>query len=684
MINGFVRVAAVTPRVSVGNPAANADYIEKVVREAAGLGARVIVAPELSLTGYTCGELFLQDTLLDAADAALKRLVENSEGRDEIVIVGLPFRHHGKLYNVAAVYSDGQLHGLVPKTHLPNYGEYYELRHFITPTTETRHNGDGSFCVTLPGQSQMTTQTEPSPLCPFGTDILFTCTGDIDFKFAVEICEDLWASEAPSARHAKSGAVIIANLSASDETIGKADYRRLLARAQSGKLLCGYIYANAGFGESTTDMTFSGHSIIAENGAILAESKPFSRNEITITEIDVRGLERDRRYMNTFEAETQRGRSFLCHSSGTIPKDNTKRTVPSVSAADSSRAAAPEMYRRIDAHPFVPSDAAKRRERCEEILAIQTDGLATRLIHARAKSAVVGISGGLDSTLALLACVRAAKIAGLPKDAIIAVTMPSFGTTTRTKNNAYGLGEALETEVREIAVTDTVRAHLASINHDESVHDVVFENAQARVRTLTLMDIANAANGIVVGTGDLSELALGWATYNGDHMSMYGVNAGVPKTLVRHIIGYAADEAAENGNPKLARVLMDILDTPVSPELLPPEDGDISQKTEEIIGPYELHDFFLYHMVRFGRKPRVIFDLAKIAFAGAYNDKIIRDWLLVFTKRFFANQFKRSALPDGPKVGSVTLSPRGDWRMPSDADADAWITEIENIETQII
>jgi NAD+ synthase (glutamine-hydrolysing) len=662
MIDGFVRIAAVTPKVSVGNPAANANYIEESVRKAAGLGARIIVTPELALTGYTCGELFLQDTLLDATDAALKQLVKNSEGRSEIVVVGLPFRNRGKLYNVAAVYSDGILHGLVPKTHLPNYGEYYELRHFTPAPDITEYLDFADFAA------------------PFGTDILFEYTGDIDFKFAVEICEDLWASEAPSARHAKAGAVIIANLSASDETIGKADYRRLLARAQSGKLLCGYIYASAGFGESTTDMTFSGHSIIAENGAILAESKPFSRNEITITEIDVRGLEHDRRYMNTFGT----GRQL-----NVVPTECEKDCeydeafIPQVAcnnSADSSSADASEMYRRIDAHPFVPSEGAERRERCEEILAIQTEGLATRLTAARAKSAVVGISGGLDSTLALLVTVRAAEIAGLPKDAIIAVTMPSFGTTARTKNNAHGLGEALGSEVREVAITDTVRAHLESINHDENVHDVVFENAQARVRTLTLMDIANATGGLVVGTGDLSELALGWATYNGDHMSMYGVNAGVPKTLVRHIIGYAADEADGTGNAKLAQVLRDILGTPVSPELLPPEDGDISQKTEEIIGPYELHDFFLYNMVRFGRKPRVIFDLAKIAFADAYDEKTIRDWLLVFTKRFFANQFKRSALPDGPKVGSVTLSPRGDWRMPSDANADVWVVEIEGIE----
>jgi NAD+ synthase (glutamine-hydrolysing) len=656
MIDGFVRVAAVTPQVSLGDPTANAEHIEKVVREAARVGARIIVTPELSLTGYTCGELFLQDTLLDTAEQALEGLVANSEGHGEVAIVGLPYRHRGKLYNVAAVYSNGLLHGLVPKTHLPTYGEFYELRHFSPAPKGIEYADIGA---------------------PFGTDILFNCldvSEGADIKLAVEICEDLWVSEPPSVRHASAGATIIANLSAGDETIGKADYRRLLARTQSGKLLCGYIYSNAGAGESTTDMTFSGHSIIAENGAILAESKPFSHDEITITEIDVRGLSRDRRYMNTFITPAGEGSEYpeIIISQ---PDETTADTVKSDGAAT------PAMYRRIDPHPFVPSDIAKRRERCEEILAIQTAGLATRLIAAHAKSAVVGISGGLDSTLALLVSVRAAEAARLAKDAVIAVTMPSFGTTERTRQNAYGLGEALGVEVREVAVTETVRAHLASIGHDESNHNVVYENAQARVRTLTLMDIANASGGIVIGTGDLSELALGWATYNGDHMSMYGVNSGVPKTLVRHIIGYAADEAEANSGVTLAKVLRDILDTPVSPELLPPEDGDISQKTEEIVGPYELHDFFLYHIVRFGRGPSVIFDLAKIAFAGVYDAKTILDWLLVFTKRFFANQFKRSALPDGPKVGSVTLSPRSDWRMPSDASADAWIAEIYSLSS---
>jgi NAD+ synthase (glutamine-hydrolysing) len=742
MIEGFVRVAAVTPEIRVADCSYNAKRIEEAVRAAADKGARIVVLPELSITGYTCGDLFLQDTLLESAKVALSRLVEGSEGREEVVVVGLPFTHKGKLYNTAAVYSDGELLAFVPKTNLPNYGEFYEQRHF-TPAFSGLEYADFSVTPT-DGASEDDSDEERTgyggkegvaviPLnyvdddffdddddvdddeegfyedIPFGTDIIFKCEDDADLTFAVEICEDLWAPSPPSVRHAVNGALIIANLSAGNEAIGKASYRRLLARGQSGRLICGYIYANAGIGESTQDMVFSGHCIIAENGGVIAENTPFgsSRGGIVLSDIDVRGLARDRRYNSSFvsdsapvypgvDATMKREYEEVLFSQPELSEDGSDIGM-AVSTGKVILFAKPDankkdmLYRRVDPHPFVPHDEAERANRCEEILSMQSSGLAKRLAHTDSKTAIVGVSGGLDSTLALIVAVRALRRIGRDAEDVLAVTMPGFGTSDETKGNAKRLCEALGVSLDEIDITEQVNVHLKSIGHDDDERDVTYENAQARVRTLVLMDLANKEGGIVVGTGDLSELALGWATYNGDHMSMYGVNAGVPKSLVRHIIKYAADTEAEN-NPDLSAALEDIIATPVSPELLPPEDGKISQRTEDIIGPYELHDFFLYHMVRWGRRPRIILELAAIAFAeddgtktpvadayhgaGSYSRDEIKQWLEVFLKRFFANQFKRSALPDGPKIGSVTLSPRADWRMPSDAVADEWLKDL--------
>ncbi|MDR2156468.1 MAG: NAD(+) synthase, partial [Clostridiales Family XIII bacterium] len=713
-------------------------------------------------TGYTCGELFLQDALLEGAKTALHRLVARSEGRDEIVVVGLPFRHGGKLYNVAAVYSDGVLRGLVPKTYIPNYGEFYELRHFASAeylrdayvTFFARSSQSGDFGQTAPrscapsgesgaGVAELSglhgRTAEPEQYAfesvPFGTELLFECEEEPEFVFAAEICEDLWVAEPPSVRHAQAGAKIIVNPSAGNETIGKASYRRLLVNSQSGRLICGYVYANAGFGESSTDLVFAGHCIIGENGVMLAEALPFgggdaregvratgagsSGGTMILSDIDLAGLARDRRYRNSYHVQDLtdhvRDPSYLGYETVFFSQkplsdaDDRRSTGKVVSIRKMKNADVSGLCRRVDPHPFVPANRTERTERCEEILNMQSSGLAKRLLHTGSEAAILGISGGLDSTLALLVSVRAMRRMGKPSDLVVAVTMPGFGTTDATRDNARRLCELLGVSFAEIDIRASVTVHLESIGRSVSEHDVVFENAQARVRTLVLMDMANQRRGLVVGTGDLSELALGWSTYNGDHMSMYGVNAGVPKTLVRHIIRYVADT-----EPTLSAVLNEILDTPVSPELLPPEAGSISQKTEDLIGPYELHDFFLYHMVRWGRSPGVILKLAKIAFcdpdssrnrslgateakrnaahgdgtatgcgtpqtdgAGSYDGETIKKWLKVFYRRFFAYQFKRSALPDGPKIGSVSLSPRGDWRMPSDAEVGLWLAELE-------
>jgi NAD+ synthase (glutamine-hydrolysing) len=728
MVEGFIRVAAVTPGARVADCAYNAARIEEAARAAASKGARLVVLPELSITGYTCGDLFLQDTLLESAKAALARLVAGSEGREEVVVVGLPLAHRGKLYNVAAVYSDGELLAFVPKTHLPNYGEFYEQRHFTPapigleyanfsaalPGVEDAKEAGGAIVIPIydadddfyvDDDDDMDDDEGYYEDIPFGTDIIFRCEDEPDFAFAVEICEDLWAPSPPSARHAERGAYIIANLSAGNETTGKAPYRRLLTRSQSGRLICGYVYANAGLGESTQDMVFSGHCIIAENGSVIAENPPFgsSRGGIVLSDIDIRGLARDRRYNNSFASARASVEAVRPSGEGGSESEYEEVLFSQPGFSNAGGDGLPDgsgkvilfarpgaerkdvLYRRVDPHPFVPQGEAERGQRCEEILSMQASGLVKRLLHTGSKTLVIGVSGGLDSTLALLVAVRAARGAGLGSAAVHAVTMPGFGTTAGTKGNAERLCEALGVALREIDITKQVKAHLESIGHDSKARDVTYENAQARVRTLVLMDLANSESGVVVGTGDLSELALGWTTYNGDHMSMYGVNAGVPKSLVRHIIGYVADIEAEK-NPGLSAALRDIIATPVSPELLPPENGDISQRTEDIIGPYELHDFFLYHLVRWGRRPRVILDLARIAFAesgeatgagSSYSEDEIKKWLKVFLERFFANQFKRSALPDGPKIGSVTLSPRADWRMPSDASVEGWLEDLE-------
>lgn len=634
MVDGFVRVAAATPHIRVADPGFNAQRILALYDRAVREEVRLLCLPELCLTGYTCGDLFFQDALYKRTLEALRGLVRASEGANKtVLVVGAPVLAGGKLYNCALVIYGGRILGAVPKTHLPNYGEFYELRHFNPAPSE---NGE----INLLGQC-----------VPFGTKLLFQCRALADFCFGVEICEDLWAPDPPGVGHALSGATLLLNLSASDETAGKADYRRALASGQSGRLVCAYVYADAGPGESTTDMSFAGHDLICENGVILAEAPPFGEGW-AMTEIDFGALAHDRRRMNTF---------------GKVADGYQK-----ISFAMSLEKT--PLSRAIDPHPFIPAGEEKRAARCEEILSIQSAGLAGRLA-ATGAGAVLGISGGLDSCLALLVACRAVALLGRGPEEISALTMPCFGTSERTRRNAEALCRALGTGFREIDITAQVRLHLEELGHGEDRRDVVYENAQARVRTLVLMNLANETGSLVIGTGDLSELALGWATYNGDHMSMYGVNAGVPKTLVRHLVRHVADSC---GSEDLKAVLLDILDTPVSPELLPPDEDGISQKTEELVGPYELHDFFLYHLLRRGRSPSLILRLALDAFRGVYEEPVIRGWLKVFIRRFFTQQFKRSCLPDGPKVGSVTLSPRGDWRMPSDASFAAWMRELED------
>ena len=637
MKDGFLKAAALSPALRVADCAYNAGQIVSALQECAGRGIKLAVFPELALTGYTCGDLFFQQALQQAALQGLARVLQASEGLDLIALVGLPVAVNGKLYNCAAVVCGGRLLGLVPKTCLPNYGEFYEKRHFAPGDKRVR-------TVTVCGQQTL-----------FGTQLLFQCRQMPEFVLGVELCEDLWSALPPSTFHALAGATVIANLSASDETVGKAEYRRALVANQSARLLCGYLYASAGHGESTQDMVFAGHDLIAENGVLLAETEPFKGGD-AVSELDCARM----------LAERARNTSF-------VPSDEGYQVAGFDLAVTDT-----VLTRRVDPAPFVPGDARRRAERCELILRMQADGLAKRIEHTHAKTAVIGISGGLDSCLALLVAARAMRQLGRPAADVLAVTMPCFGTTRRTRSNAEILCQELGVSFREVNITATVRSHFADIGHDGQTPDVTFENSQARVRTLELMDIANLNGGFVVGTGDLSELALGWATYNGDHMSMYGVNAGVPKTLVRHLVRYEADTAPTDA---LRRVLLDILDTPVSPELLPAKDGEIAQRTEELVGPYELHDFYLYYVLRFGFGPRKIFRLAKAAFAGRpeYTDQVLHKWLRSFYWRFFAQQFKRSCLPDSPKVGSVTLSPRGDWRMPSDASAAAWLAELETL-----
>ncbi len=641
MRDGFIKVAAGTPKIRVADCDYNAGQIIALMKEAAAQGVKVLALPELCVTGYTCGDLFLQSTLLDGAGRALGRILEETKELDMLTALGMPVRNNNKLYNCAVVIHKGIILGLVPKTHIPNYGEFYEARWF-TPGGAVNNYVEG-----LCGQRPLMWGRQS-----------FDCNVP-DLVIGVEICEDLWAAEPPSSAQAKHGATIILNLSASDEVAGKADYRRALVTGQSARCICGYVYADAGEGESSTDLVFSGHNMIAENGTLLAE-KRFSIG-LTISEIDVQRLAYERRRINTFPGECANV------NDGTFSYSSIPDTLVEPCKTNLTRPVSPT--------PFIPADAEHRAERCEEILTIAALGLKKRLEHTNASCAVVGLSGGLDSTLAILITAKAFDLLGRDRKGILAVTMPCFGTTKRTRSNAEILARELGADFREVNIGDAVKQHFADIGQSMDDHSVTFENAQARERTQVLMDLANQRGGLVIGTGDLSELALGWATYNGDHMSMYAVNASIPKTLVRHLVAW---EAQRRGGP-IGEVLRDILDTPVSPELLPPKDGEIAQKTEDLVGPYELHDFFLYYAVRWGFPPRKVLRLAACAFGGRYDREALLKWLKNFYRRFFSQQFKRSCLPDGPKVGSVALSPRGDWKMPSDAAARLWLDELEGL-----
>ena len=634
MKNGFVKVAAATPDIRVADVEFNTQNIINAMEEAQKNGAKILVFPELCVTGYTCSDLFDHSVLLKASRKALLEIAENTNDKDMLVFVGAPLEVNGKLYNVAAAMNQGEIIGFTTKTFLPNYGEFYEMRQF-TPGPQTVRE------ITFEGKK-----------IPFGPQILFQAEGMEELVVAAEICEDVWSPVPPSIQAALEGATVIVNCSASDETIGKDTYRRALISGQSARLISGYIYANAGEGESTTDLVFGGHNIIAENGTILKESSRYV-NEIIYSEIDLQRITGERRKNTTFQPLNE---ETLVRVPFTVEETKTFLT------------------RTFPKKPFVPSDEQTRAQRCEEILTIQAMGLKKRLAHTNARTAVVGISGGLDSTLALLVTARAFDMLGRDKKDIIAVTMPCFGTTDRTYQNACEMSKKVGATLIEVPIADAVNVHFRDIGHDPEDHSVTYENCQARERTQILMDIANKTWGMVIGTGDLSELALGWATYNGDHMSMYGVNASVPKTLVRHLVKYAADDTTDEA---LKNVLYDVLDTPVSPELLPPKDGDIAQKTEDLVGPYELHDFFLYFMLRFGYEPSKIFRIACMTFDGEYDKETIFKWLETFCRRFFSQQFKRSCLPDGPKVGTVALSPRGDWRMPSDACVAVWMKDLE-------
>ena len=634
MRHGFIKVAAATPDIRVADVDYNKGQIIKQMDEAAEAGAKIIVFPELCITGYTCSDLFLQDILLNSAKKALVEIAEHTKNLDALVFVGVPIAVGGELYNVAAALNHGNILGFTTKSFLPNYGEFYEMRQF------------------RPGPKKAEKILFGGKEIPFGPQLLFVENQMANLIVSAEICEDVWSPVPPSIEAAREGATVIVNCSASDETIGKASYREALISGQSARLISGYIYANAGEGESTTDLVFGGHNLIAENGTILAEAKRFS-NGIIYTEFDVQKIANERRKNTTF-TETQE------HVLPRIPFGlEQTETI---------------LTRTFPSRPFVPRDDQERAKRCEEILTIQAMGLKKRLAHTHAKSAVVGISGGLDSTLALLVTAKAFDALELERSGITAVTMPCFGTTDRTYQNACKMSLKVGATLREVRIGDAVMQHFKDIGHDPQDHSVTYENSQARERTQVLMDIANQTGGLVIGTGDMSELALGWATYNGDHMSMYGVNASVPKTLVRHLVHYFADTCEDSS---LKEVLYDVLDTPVSPELLPPKDGEIAQKTEDLVGPYELHDFFLYYFLRIGYEPGKIYRIAKLSFAGEYDDETIYKWLRTFCWRFFSQQFKRSCLPDGPKVGTVALSPRGDWRMPSDACVALWIQNLE-------
>ena len=637
---GFVKVAAAVPELKVAGCGFNTGKIIEMIREAEAADVQLMVFPELSLTAYTCGDLFQQQLLLQEALNGLSQAIESTRSLKILVMVGLPLFVDNQLFNCAAVLQNGEILGIVPKTYIPGYKEFYEERWFAS------------------GNNARSTSVELfEKEIPFGTDLLFEASGQYNVCFGIEICEDLWAPIPPSSYQAIAGATILFNLSASNEIIGKYEYRRELISQQSGKCVAGYVYTSCGVDESTTDVVYGGHALIAENGGLLSESERFLRERhMIVSEIDVQRLLNDR-IKNT---------SFM----EGIPARSYRKIGFKLGAMQTG-----SLTRHVDPHPFVPSDEAARDIRCKEIFAIQTAGLAKRMAHTGIRNAVVGISGGLDSTLALIVTAKTFDMLGIPRENITAVTMPGFGTTDTTYENALQLIKSFKAEFREINIKQACIQHFEDIGHDPSIHDVTYENVQARERTQILMDIANKQSGLVIGTGDLSELALGWCTYNGDHMSMYSVNCSIPKTLVKYLVRWAADHVTEKVT---AEVLQRILDTPITPELLPPDEkGGIQQKTEELIGPYELHDFFLYHTLRYGATPLKLLFLAQKAFSRDYGPETIKDWLKVFYKRFFSQQFKRSCLPDGPKVGTISLSPRGDWRMPSDATAELWLKELE-------
>lgn len=646
MKDGFIRAAAATPKVKVADPEYNAQQMIDLMNQGYARGVKLMVFPELCMTAYTCSDLFFQSSLLAAAGRGLARMAEATKGKDILVFLGMPWERDGKLYNVAAALQGGRLLGLVPKKNLPNYSEFYEARYFCPGNEEP---------VLVPWEGEMV---------PMGMNLLFRCSNVEGLVVGAEICEDVWVPSPPSIRHCLAGATVMVNCSASDESTGKDVYRHDLICSQSARLVCGYVYANAGEGESTQDLVFGGQNLIAENGTCLVESRRFT-NESICGDLDLERLNSERRRISTFPAPDR------------FRKEGGYMMVDfELSLGNAHGTADDEILRFIDPAPFVPDNEKQRSRRCEEILSIQAMGLKKRLEHTGCRDAVLGLSGGLDSTLSLLVAVRAFDSLKIPRSNIHCITMPCFGTTDRTYNNACAMASNVGAELKEINIRQAVTQHLNDIGHDMDRHDVTYENSQARERTQVLMDIANEVGGLVIGTGDMSELALGWATYNGDHMSMYGVNASVPKTLVRHLVGYYADTCGEK---ELSGVLLDVLDTPVSPELLPPRDGQIAQKTEDLVGPYELHDFFLYYVLRYGYRPSKICRMAVQAFRDRYDGEVIVKWMKVFYSRFISQQFKRSCLPDGPKVGSVALSPRGDLRMPSDASGRLWLDEVEKI-----
>ena len=641
---GYVKIGAAVPQLKLADCISNKEEILKLIREANEKGIRVLTFPELALTGYTCGDLFFQLPLIQAAEQALKEIAAETAELDMVIAIGVPVMADNQTFNCVALLHQGRILGLVPKTFIPNYSEFYEERWFASAGDLISEE------ISYAGQ-----------MVPIGADLLFAADGIPFLKIGVEICEDLWVPIPPSSYQSLYGATLLLNASASNELAGKPQYRHQLVAQQSSRCLAAYVYAAAGIGESTQDAVFSGHSLICENGSLLCETESFSRESQLVTaDIDLEVLANERRHHTTFMGQLSQPEAQRFYREIHFPMTESPLG---------------KLNRHISPAPFTPDDA-HLDARCQNIFQIQVTGLARRMEHAHANTLVIGISGGLDSTLALLVAAKACDYLGLSRDHVLGVTMPGFGTTDRTYNNALELMRSLGIQMKEISIKNAALQHFADIEHDPEIHDVTYENTQARERTQILMDLANKTNGLVVGTGDLSELALGWATYNGDHMSMYGVNASVPKTLVRHLVRYYADTCGEE---ELKTVLLDVLDTPVSPELLPPKEGEIAQKTEDLVGPYELHDFFLYQILRYGYRPAKVYRLAKAAFGGEYNGETILKWLKVFYRRFFSQQFKRSCLPDGPKVGSVAVSPRGDLRMPSDASSRLWLEELEGL-----